>query len=313
MISSPSRRTVLALFGAAALTTAGGCATSPKPNPGSDLAMITIDTEVGSFGALEAGPRSGRPVLLLHGFPEFAIAWEAQLRALADAGYHAVAIDQRGYSPGVRPADVASYALDHPVADVLRVADALGWDGFDLVGHDWGAAVGWIVAAQQPARVNSLTAVAVPHLAAFADALRNDPAQRRKSAYMAMFRRPTPEPETQILAGGPPVLPGVSPERCAEYFRRLSEPGALTAALNWYRANDFTGYRQRVERPTLLIAGTDDETVAPAGVHATGDWVTGRYRLEYLDDLGHNLPEQAPAKINGLLLEHLSANPPEAP
>ncbi len=310
MISSPSRRTVLALLGAAALTTAGGCSASPQPAPRNDLAMITIDTDVGSFSALEAGPRSGRPVLLLHGFPEFAIAWEAQLSALAGAGYHAVAIDQRGYSPGVRPAAVAAYALDHPVAGVLRVADALGWDGFDLIGHDWGAAVAWIVAARHPARVNSVTAVAVPHLAAFADALRDDPVQRRKSAYMAMFRRPAPEPESQILAGGPPELPGVSPERCAEYFRRLSEPGALTAALNWYRANDFTGYRQRVERPTLLIAGTDDDTVAPAGVHATGDWVTGSYRLEYLDHLGHNLPEQAPAKVIRMRLDHMRTNRP---
>ncbi len=99
--------------------------------------------------------------------------------------------------------------------------------------------------------MNSLSAIAVPHLAAFADVLRDDPTQRQRSAYMAMFRRPSPELETQILAGGPPELPGVSPERWAEYFRRLSEPGALTAALSWYRANDFTGYRQPVDRPTL--------------------------------------------------------------
>lgn len=313
MIRSPSRRTVLALLSAAALTLAAACAAPPNPDAGNEPASITIDTDVGSFSALEAGPKSGRPVLLLHGFPEFAIAWEAQLRALGDAGYHAVAIDQRGYSTGVRPTDVDSYALDHPTADVIRVADALDWSSFDLIGHDWGAAVGWVVAAQHPDRVNSLTAIAVPHLAAFADALRDDPTQRQMSGYMEMFRLPAPEPENQILAGGPPKLPGVSPERSAEYFRRLSEPGALTAALNWYRANDFTGYREPVDLPTLLIAGTADETVAPAGVHATADWVTGPYRLEYLDDLGHNLHEQAPVEVNHILLDHLQSNPPSAP
>lgn len=267
---------------------------------------LRIPTPAGTFDAIAAGPRNGRKVLLLHGFPEFGIEWEHQLRALAAAGYYAVAPDQRGYSAGVRPGAVEDYWLDYGVDDVVAMADALGWHRFDLVGHDWGAAVGWIAAARYAHRVRSLTAVSVPHLGAFAEALRSDPVQRDMSAYMDTFRMPTPIPENKILAAGPPKLTGVPPEKCAEYFRRLSAPGALTAALNWYRANDFMGYEQKVSVPTLFIASTEDPMVAPSGVNATRKWVTGPYRLVNLPGIGHNIPEQAASTTSALLLAHLA-------
>ncbi|OZM71358.1 alpha/beta hydrolase [Amycolatopsis antarctica] len=273
------------------------------------LAPIRIPTAAGTFDAVAAGPRHGRKVLMLHGFPEFGIAWEAQLRALGAAGFRAVAPDQRGYSPGVRPAGARNYTLDHPVRDVLAMADALGWSRFDLAGHDWGAAVGWIAAARHPNRVRSLTAVSVPHLGAFAHALRTDPEQQRASQYMDVFRQPSPVPEENILRSGPPTLPGVPQHRSEEYFRRLSEPGALTAALNWYRANDFTGYEEPVTVPTLFIAGTRDPMVAPSGVLATGDWVRGPYRLAHLPGLEHTVPEQAPAVTTALIRGHLASVP----
>jgi pimeloyl-ACP methyl ester carboxylesterase len=109
-------------------------------------AVITetmVPTDAGTFNALAAGPEDGIPVLLLHGFPQFAIQWQHQLAALGANGFRAVAPDQRCYSPGVRPADVAGYAVDHLVDDVLRIAGALAWDTFHLAGHDWGAAVRW--------------------------------------------------------------------------------------------------------------------------------------------------------------------------
>jgi pimeloyl-ACP methyl ester carboxylesterase len=187
------------------------------------------------------------------------------------------------------------------------MADALGWGRFDLVGHDWGAAVAWIVAAKNARRVRSLTAVSVPHLGAFAEALRTDPVQQEASTYMDDFRQPAPGPENMILASGPLKLPGVDPAKCAKYFRRLSQPGALTAALNWYRANDFEGYEQRVAVPTLFIASRKDPMVAPSGVQATKNWVTGPYRLENLADIGHFIPEEAPAVTNKLLLTHLAS------
>jgi pimeloyl-ACP methyl ester carboxylesterase len=308
MVFSPSRRDFIKLTAAAAvgMTTLGSTGTAyaaelPPVRP------LRIATANGTFDAVAAGPQHGRKVLLLHGFPELGIEWDRQLLALAAAGYRAVAPDQRGYSPGVRPTGIEDYRLDHAVGDVRAMADALGWRTFDLVGHDWGAAVAWIAAARYAGRVRSLTAVSVPHLGAFAEALRTDPAQQAASKYMEFFRQPAPIPENRILASGPPVLPGVPPEKCAEYFHRLSQPGALTAALNWYRANDFTGYEQRVAVPTLFIASMNDPMVAASGIQATRNWVTGPYRLENLAGIGHNIPEQAPETTTALLLAHLAS------
>ncbi|MEV8515434.1 alpha/beta hydrolase [Dactylosporangium sp. NPDC051484] len=312
MSISTSRRGIVklaaaALTGMAAVGVAGAAPAAGAPaGERRGISRIRIRTAAGTFDAVAAGPAYGRPVLLLHGFPEFGIEWEHQLRGLAAAGYRAVAPDQRGYSPGVRPVGDDKYRLDHPVADVRAMADALGWRRFDLVGHDWGAAVGWIVAARYAHRVRSFTAVSVPHLGAFAEALREDPVQQEASKYMDTFRQPSPIPENKILASGPPVLPGVSAQKCAEYFRRLCEPGALTAALNWYRANDFQGYSQPVRVPTLFVASMRDPFVAPSGVQATRRWVTGPYRLVNLDGVGHNIPEQAAGTMTTLLLTHLT-------
>lgn len=308
MSISPSRRgfiklSATAAVGAASLGITGTAAAAERTR----VAPLRIPTPAGTFDAVAAGPRHGRKVLLLHGFPEFGIEWDHQLRALAAAGYRAVAPDQRGYSPGVRPTRIEDYRLDHAVGDVRAMADALGWRRFDLVGHDWGAAVAWIAAAKYARRVRSLTAVSVPHLGAFAEALRTDPVQQEASEYMDFFRQPAPIPENSILASGPRELPGVAPEKCAEYFRRLSQPGALTAALNWYRANDFTNYEQRVAVPTLFIASTNDPMVAPSGVAATRNWVTGPYRLENLAGIGHFIPEEAAETTTALLLAHLAS------
>ena len=111
---------------------------------------VAIATGAGTFDGLAAGPVSGRGVLLLHGFPEDSGQWLGQLPALAAAGFRAVAFDQRGYSSGVRPVEVDAYGPEYLIGDVLAVADALGWSRFDLVGHDWGSAVGWMTAAAFP-------------------------------------------------------------------------------------------------------------------------------------------------------------------
>ncbi|WP_202868861.1 alpha/beta fold hydrolase [Kribbella antibiotica] len=307
MTISASRRSFLKLTAAAAGMTTLGVAGTAQATGSPRLTPLRIPTRAGTFDAVAAGPRNGRKVLLLHGFPELGIEWEHQLLGLAAAGYRAVAPDQRGYSPGVRPLRIEDYQLDHTVADVRAIANSLGWGRFDLVGHDWGAAVAWVAAAKYSRRVRSLTAVSVPHLGAFAEALRTDPAQQKASEYMADFRKPAPITEDRILAGGPPKLPGVPPEKCLKYYERLSQPGALTSVLNWYRANDFTGYEQPVTVPTLFIASDKDPAVAPSGIAATKNWVTGRYRLENLPGIGHNIPEQAPEATTSLLLDHLTS------
>jgi len=142
-----------------------------------------IELAVGAytFGARAEGPPDGDLVLLLHGFPETSYEWRHQLAALGAAGHRAVAPDQRGYSPGARPAAVAEYAVEHLVADVGGFADALGADRFHLVGHDWGGFVAWYAGGSFPGRVRTLTVVSTPHPVAFAAALRGTDQQERSA------------------------------------------------------------------------------------------------------------------------------------
>ena len=154
--------------------------------------MEKIEISVGDriFRALTSGPDEGRTVVLLHGFPQSAGEWRAQLGALGAAGYRCVAPDQRGYSPGARPPTVEAYAIDHLVGDVLDLCDELGAEQVDLVGHDWGAIVAWVLAAQHPERLRTLSAVSVPHPEAFADAYASPSSkQREMSSYIDVFRR----------------------------------------------------------------------------------------------------------------------------
>lgn len=276
------------------------------------LTRMRIPTAAGTFDAVAAGPLDGRKVLLLHGVPECGIEWRHQLRALAADGYRAVAPNQRGYSPGVRPKHVEDYHVDRGVDDVTAIADQLGWRRFDLVGHDWGAVVGWVAASRHPLRVRTLTAVSAPHPAAFAEALRTDPDQRHRAALLDYLRRPE-VPEREMLANGAARLrqgwPSAIPrQRVEQYVRQLSEPGALTAALNWYRANTFTDDYQPVTVPTMYLWGSEDDAVGPEAAQRTSEWATGAYRFEVLDQIGHFVPEEAAERTSALLLEHLAAH-----
>jgi len=270
------------------------------------------------FTARAAGPAGGRLVLLLHGFPQTSLLWRHQLAALGRAGFRAVAVDQRGYSPGARPAAVEDYAAPLLAGDVLAVAGALGADRVDLIGHDWGAAVAWGLAAAVPDRVRSLAAVSVPHPAAFATAVLDDPDQARRSAYIAAFRRPGLVEEALLDGGGAGLralfastgLPATADAAAAveEYVAVLSVPGALTAALNWYRANDLdgAGLIGPVAVPTLYLWGDADVAVGPVAAAGCAAHVTGPYRFEALAGVGHWAPEEAPQVVSACLLEHLA-------
>lgn len=134
-----------------------------------------------------AGPADGQPVFLLHGFPNSRHSWTAQVEALAEAGYRAIAPDQRGYSKGARPTAIDDYHVQRIVADVIAMADVVGADRFHLVGHDWGGQIAWLAAAQHPARLRSLAVLSRPHPAAFARALDNDEAQANRSRHHRAF------------------------------------------------------------------------------------------------------------------------------
>lgn len=272
---------------------------------------LSIRTPAGTFDALAAGPTDGRPVLFLHGFPEGAVEWEYQLAALGDRGFRAVAPDQRGYSPGVRPERPAEYAMTALVGDVIAVADALGWPTFDLVGHDWGGAVAWWTADEYPDRLRSLTVVSTPHPAALAESLRTDEEQRASSQYMLRWRE-TPATENAMLADGGRALrlmfDGAVPRGTVDdYIQRLREPGALTAALNWYRSGRPATAIGSVTVPTLYIWPTDDAAFRSTVAFATQRFCTGPYRFEMLEDVTHWAPEQVPEAITGMIVEQLEA------
>lgn len=275
------------------------------------IEYLSIPTPAGSFDALAGGPADGRPVLLLHGFPQAGAAWEHQVAALGAHGYRAVAPDQRGYSPEVRPDSPYDYAVEDLVGDVLAIADELGWSRFDLVGHDWGGAVAWWTADGHPERLRTLAVVSTPHPAALADALRDDEDQRMRSRYLTEWRSSTTE--RQMLADGARALRQmfewrIPASRVEDYVRRLSEPGALTAALNWYRAGKPAGTAGKITVPTLYAWSTEDVAVGSTPAFDTEHWVSAAYRFEMLEDVSHWVPEEAPGVLSALLLEHLSAH-----
>ncbi|MGK0361980.1 MAG: pimeloyl-ACP methyl ester carboxylesterase [Bradymonadia bacterium] len=264
------------------------------------------------FDALVAGPQDGPGVILLHGFPQTNHAWAAYLQPLADAGFRVVAPNQRGYSATARPGEVDQYALPLLAADVLGVADAMGFDRFHLVGHDWGAAVTWYVAATSPGRILTANPLSVPHLTAFANALADPESdQAERSSYFALFRSPTAQDlmlandaailRTQVWAD----LPATAIEA---YLAVLGTPEALGAALNWYRANDFAAAPAipAVTVPTMYIWGDADTALGPDSANATGDFVEGPYRFEIVAGGTHWLPELNAEQVLPLLLDHLA-------
>jgi pimeloyl-ACP methyl ester carboxylesterase len=271
---------------------------------------LSIPTAAGSFDAIADGPSDGRPVLLLHGFPEAGTQWSHQVAALGAEGFRAVAPDQRGYSPGVRPERSADYAIDLLVGDVLAIADELGWRRFDLIGHDWGGAVAWWTADAHPERLRSLSVVSTPHPAALGEALRSDEEQRMMSQYMIEWREKSTE--RRMLADDAKALRGifggrVEHSRVEEYVQRLSEPGALAAALNWYRSGKPGSKAGRITVPTLYVWSTEDVALGSTAALGTGEWVEGPYRFEMIEDVSHWVPEEVPELLTGLLLEHLNA------
>jgi pimeloyl-ACP methyl ester carboxylesterase len=270
------------------------------------------------FSALAAGPANGRPVLFLHGFPQTSWSWHHQLEALAARDYRVFAFDQRGYSAGARPPEVADYHIDHLVADVLAVADSQDMARFDLVGHDWGAMVAWTVAGRYPQHLRSLTAVSVPHPVAFGAALAGgDADQAERSSYIEVFRQPGVAEQALLGMDNSGdglramfVASGLSADAAEVdvFVEALRPPGALTAALNWYRAMtaDAVADVGAISGPTLYVWSTEDVALGRQAAEATVDWVSGPYRFEVLPGVSHWIPEAAPQELTRLLLEHLA-------
>lgn len=267
-----------------------------------------------TFDALAAGPEDGEAVFLLHGFPETSESFRAQVVALGVAGYRTVAPNQRGYSPDARPAGVEAYNIVNLVNDVVGMADSLDIDRFHVVGHDWGGAVAWVLAALYPDRLLSLTSLATPHPAALAEALATvGSAQAEQSGYIDFFRSEGSEDlllaEDAELFRSSMISSGMSPESVDANLEVLGTPEALGAALNWYRALDTSGASALppITTPTMYVYATGDTAFTRSTADATADFVEGPFRYEVLDGVTHWIPEEVPDVVNELLLDHLGS------
>ena len=270
-----------------------------------------------TFNLAEAG--SGPPVLLLHGFPDSWRLWRHQLPALAEAGHRVIAPDLRGFGETDKPDGVGDYSMRTLVGDVVGLLDALGVDRAAVVGHDWGAALAWLVATFAPDRVSRLVAVSVGHPVSYAAA---GLAQKQRSWYMLWFQFPgvaervLPEDGWAFFRrwAWNGARPGQDPD-CDRQVADLSRPGALTAGLNWYRANvdparfvtsDPAGSSlPPVACPTMGVWSSDDFALTEQQMTGSERFVTGPWRYERLDGVGHWVPVHAPGRLNDLLVDHL--------
>jgi pimeloyl-ACP methyl ester carboxylesterase len=265
-----------------------------------------------------AGPKEGQPVFLLHGFPEFWYGWRKQIPALAEAGYHVIVPDQRGYNLSDKPKGVRAYAIDKPVDDILGLMDLLGYEKINLIGHDWGAIVSWALAIWHPGRLHKLGILNVPHPAVMSNFLRRgDPEQLRRSWYFFTFQIPwLPEyllsrndwRRTVLALRGSGKIHTFTNEDINEYKRAWSQPGAMTAMLNWYRAARYLPKllkETRVKVPTLLIWGMHDAALNHRMARPSIDYCDDG-KLVLFEDATHWVQHDEAESVNQLLIEFLS-------
>lgn len=274
-----------------------------------------------------AGDPANPPIILLHGFPESHRTWRHQIPALA-RDHYVIAPDQRGFGYSSRPEGVASYTPDKPVADLLALADHLGIGPFTLVGHDWGGAIAWMAALQNPQRVARLIIVNAPHPLVFQRTIFDDPGQRAASQYITAFRNPDFEKFVERIGldtffdqsfAKYTDATKLAPEKPA-YLAEWSQPGAMTAMLNWYRASviqvpalDATPERPAwldapfppVTQPTLVIWATQDTALLPVQLEGLETLVPD-LTVVRIASAGHFVPWEKPELVTEAILEWLA-------
>ena len=268
-----------------------------------------------------AGPASGKPLILLHGFPEFWFAWRRQIDHFVSAGYRVIVPDQRGYNLSDKPAGIANYSIDLLARDVVGVLDTVAASKAFVVGHDWGAAVTWYLAARYPERVSRTAMLSVPHPRVFMKNLIMNPAQLRRSWYIFFFQLPW-LPEfilrrrdwallVRVLRNTSP--PGILSDSDLERYKESwARKEAVTAMLNWYRAAVLRPSKlawdpkaSRVKVPALLIWGKHDQFVGEAMVRESLRYCDDGH-LEMLETATHWVQHEQPAQVNTLLSQFLA-------
>lgn len=249
-------------------------------------------------------------VILLHGFAETSIIWEPMMEKLAGSGFRVVAFDQRGYSPGARPSGVNAYSSKKLAGDVIGIATAVGFDRFHVVGNDFGGAIAWVAADRFPRKILSVTSLATPHPEALSEALADSNAQWRRSSYIAFYWIPV-LPELVLGFNRATYLQDLNwqlyPVKQIEEFKQVfSEPGALTSALNWYRAFRFQSYEAlgKIRQPSLFMWGNEDGAFGPVAADETVNYVEGSFRF-YRLRAGHFLMIELPEFVTDEVLSHL--------
>ena len=264
------------------------------------------------------GPRNGRPILFLHGFPEYWAAWEDVLPHFAE-GWHAVAPDLRGFNLSSQPTEVSAYRIREIVADLEALCERLEWSRVTVVGHDWGGAAAWQWAIARPQRVERLVVLNSPHPLPFARDLANDPAQQAASAYMNWLRAPGSEKglakhdyrtlEEFFHRMQRPGLQWYTPER-AERYRAVWARG-LAGGVNYYRASPLhpptpeapgpatltlDPGQFHVLVPTLVLWGEADSALPPRLLDGLIELVDD-LRIERLPDATHWLAHEEPERV----------------
>lgn len=254
------------------------------------------------------GPADGAAVLLIHGFPDSARLWRNQIPALVNAGYRVIAPDLRGFGRSHRPTEVVDCSMGLIAEDMTAILDHLGITQAHIVGHDWGAAVAWYLAETRPDRARSVVALSAGHPGGFTAA---GVAQREKSWYMLYFlfdglaeeRLPADDWYWLRAWAG-------SHSEIEHWISDLERPGALTAALNIYRANIrpetwITRPRPlpKIDLPVLGVWSSGDMALTETQMTASGDFVAGEWRYQRVEGVGHWIPLEAPELLSDLLID----------
>lgn len=266
----------------------------------------------------------GPPVVLLHGFPENWYAWRHQIPALA-GHFRVIAPDLRGYGDTEKPPKVSDYQIGTIAADIASVIKALGYEKAHIVGHDWGGAVAWNMAIEYPQIVDHVAVLNCPHPSIFAKALKTNHRQMRRSWYIFLFQIPL-LPELlfkinsrkmlkRLFRGSAIRKEAFTDEDLEQYYQALRKPGALTSALNYYRAafrkkekkDAATPKNAKIAAPVLVIWGEEDAALGKELTEGMDPLFSGPFRIQYLPNCGHWVNEEQPEIVNPLLLEFLSS------
>lgn len=285
-----------------------------------DLRSIWFFANGVRLHAVEAGSIHGRPVLLLHGFPEFWYAWRHQIPALASAGFRVIALDQRGYNHSEKPPHISDYGVDALSLDIASVAQTLcskEHPKVDVVAHDWGGGIAWACAVRFPALIRRMVILNAPHPFAMRKILAGNLQQMVASWYMLAFQIPfLPEKvfardnhSALVHAMSNMALPGTfTPDDFAQYREAWSQPGALRSMINWYRALTHRPPKRlsspRITMPTKILWGVRD-TALTAQLAVRSAEYCDHPELEYFEDCTHWLQHEAPTRVNASILQFL--------